>query len=483
MLTMKQDVDREVLRRLPLAEATLQVWAWLADDQHLDDIFQRLRGRQYTKDISFPLVVRLIADALTQHHGSGRQSFSRGQAEGILDNSQQAVYGKLAHMALPLSEAFLAEGTQRLLPLLPDDRAEHIPCSLRRFDIYIVDGKVIKRVAKLLKPLRGQKGGLLGGKALVALHLQSRLAVAMASTTDGEVNDAKLIPALLPQMAHLLLRERLAVLDSQFCDLTQTRKLLDQGDHFVVRAHPKVHFHPDAHAVHASNPKQGQGVDSRGRSWTQDWGWLGVPHGKNSLYVRRVTLSRTGDTSVIIYSDLLDPEEFPAEDLLTLYLARWGIERVFQQITEVFDLRSLIGTTPRGTIFQLSFCLLLYNVIQVVRAQVASGAALAVEVISTELLYEDVRRQLISLSEVVGLTQAAELLSQPLGVPLTAGLVRERLASLLVGVWTERWRKAVNKKPRPHLHKEKTRDHASVQRILQEQRQQQKAPGKVVVSP
>jgi hypothetical protein len=482
MLTMRQDVDREVLRRLPLAEATLQVWAWLVDDHHLNDIFQRLRGRQYTKDIPFPLVVRLIADALTQHHGSGRQSFARGQEQGLLDNSRQAVYGKLAHMALPLSEAFLAEGTQRLLPLLPDDQTDHIPGSLQRFDIYIVDGKVIKRVAKLLKPLRGQKGGLLGGKALVALHLQSRLAVAMASTTDGEVNDAKLIPALLPQMVQLLPRERLAVLDSQFCDLTQPRKLLDQGDHFVVRAHPKVHFHPDADAIHASHPEQGQGVDDRGRSWTQDWGWLGVPHDKHSLYVRRVTLSRTGDTTVVIYSDLLDPEEFPAGDLLALYLARWGIERVFQQITEVFDLRSLIGTTPQGTIFQLSFCLLLYNVIQVVRAQVASGAALPVEVISTELLYEDVRRQLISLSEVVGLTQAVALLSQPVGVPLTAGLVRARLAALLGDVWTERWRKAVNKKPRPHQTKGNTRDHTSVQRILEERRQQQ-TPSKVVVPP
>ncbi len=479
---MRQDVDRDVLSRLPLAEATLQVWAWLADDQHLEDLFQRLRGRQYTKDLSFPLVVRLIADALTQHHGSGRQSFARGQEEGLLDNSKQAVYGKLAHVALPLSEAFLAEGTQRLLPLLPDGTPDHIPSSLRCFDIYLVDGKVVKRVAKLLKPLRGQKGGLLGGKALVALHLQSRLAVAMASSADGEVNDAKLIPALLPQMLQVLPRERLAVLDSQFCDLTQTRKLVDQGDHFVVRAHPKVHFHPDTAAVHASSPSAGQGVDSRGRAWTQDWGWLGVPHGKHSLYVRRITLSRPGDSAVILYSDLLEPQEFPAEDLLASYLARWGIERVFQQITEVFDLRSLIGTTPQGTIFQLSFCLLLYNVIQVVRAQVASGAELPVEVISTELLYEDVRRQLISLSEVVGLTQAAALLSPPVTVPLTAGLVRERLAVLLADVWTERWRKAVNKKPRPHPPKGNTRDHTSVQRILQEQRQQ-KAPHKVVYLP
>jgi len=477
--------DREVLTRLPLAEATLLLWAWVADDQALDDLFQRHRGRQYTKDISFSTVVQLTADALLQYHGSGRQSFQRGREQGILDRSPQAVYGKLAHVALPLSEAFLAEGTQRLRQVLPDPpRAEtSIPDRLRGFAIYLVDGKVIQRVSKLLKPLRGQKGGLLGGKALVALHLQSRLAVTMASTADGEVNDAKLIPALLPQVAQALPGPRLAVLDSQFCDLTQTAALLAQGDHFVVRAHPKVHFHADAAAVQAHSPDTHHGVDSRGRTWTQDWGWLGVPHGPQSLYVRRLQLARPGDSTIVIYTDLLDPLTIPAADLLTIYLARWGIERVFQQITEVFDLRSLIGTTPEGTLFQLSFCLLLYNLIQVVRTHVAHAEQLPVETISTELLYEDVQRQLTALAEVVGLTRAAELLALPVGVSLSARVVRERLTLLLADVWTERWRKSVNQKARKHLPKTRTREHTSVQRALEEYRQLQQKPRGVANSP
>jgi hypothetical protein len=480
---MSEYVDREVLTRLPLAEAALQLWGCVADERHLDDLFQRLRGRQYTRELTFATVVNLIADALLQYQGSGRQSFARGQEDGRLDTSCQAVYGKLAHLAPPLSEAFLAEGTQRLRLLLPDDaRDTAIPPSLRCLDIYLVDGKVVKRVAKLLKPLRGQKGGLLGGKALVALHLQSRLALCMASTPDGEVNDAKLIPALLPQTAQALPGPRLAVLDSQFCDLTQTAALLAQGDHFVVRAHPKVHFHPDNAATHASNPDLHSGLDGRGRTWTQDWGWLGVPHGKKSVYVRRVLLQRVGDSPLVIYTDLLDPDVFPAEGLLTIYLARWGIERVFQQITEVFDLRSLIGTTPEGTLFQLSFCLLLYNMIQVVRSHVAAAAHLPVEAISTELLYADVQRQLASLAEVVGLVRAAELLALPGCVSLSSAVLRERLANLLANVWTERWRKSVNKRPRKHPAKGQARAHTSVQRALEKHRQHQQTP-QVVDSP
>ncbi len=198
-----------------------------------------------------------------------------------------------------------------------------------------------------------------------------------------------MIPALLPQMKSVLPGPRLAILDSQFCDLTQTARLRARDDHFVVRAHPKVHFHLDAKAEHAKDLTLHRGVDERGRNWSQDWGWLGTPGGKKSQYVRRITLQRSGESPIVIYSSLLDPLEFPATDLLTIYLTRWGIERVFQQITEVFDLRSLIGTTPQGTVFQLSFCLLLYNMIQVVRTHVAY-AGRPVETLSTELLYEDV---------------------------------------------------------------------------------------------
>jgi len=50
-----------------------------------------------------------------------------------------------------------------------------------------------------------------------------------------------------------------------------------------------------------------------------------------------------------------------------------AIERLFQRVTEVFDLRHLIGSTPQATVFQAAFCLLLSNVIQTVRGYVAES--------------------------------------------------------------------------------------------------------------
>jgi hypothetical protein len=184
----------------------------------------------------------------------------------------------------------------------------------------------------------------------------------MATHADGETNEAKLVPALLPQVREHISGKRLWVADRQFCDLPQPAAFVQADDHFLVRYPPKTPFCPAP-----ARPGQ-RGQDAQGRVWEQDWGWLGRKQTKQRRYVRRLTLYRPGEETVILLTDLLDATRFPATELLELYLARWSIERVFQQITEVFHLQSLIGTTPQGTVFQFAFCGLLYNMVQVVRA-------------------------------------------------------------------------------------------------------------------
>jgi hypothetical protein len=115
---------------------------------------------------------------------------------------------------------------------------------------------------------------------------------------------------------------------------------------------------------------------------------------------------------------------------------------VFHQITEVFHLQPLIGTTPQGTVFPCAFCLLLYNLVQVVRAYVATAQARPVEPLSTELLFDDVHRQLVAVTELV---PAAQLEPLFVSVP-SAEALRERLTLLLACVWTPRWLKAPAKK-------------------------------------
>ena len=70
---------KEVAKRLPLAEAALRLLAFVCQEDFLNEIFERYRGRSYEKIISFALLVQLIADALLEHDGSGHKSFQRAE--------------------------------------------------------------------------------------------------------------------------------------------------------------------------------------------------------------------------------------------------------------------------------------------------------------------------------------------------------------------------------------------------------------------
>jgi Transposase DDE domain len=419
-----------------LAEAVLSLWRWVAAPLFLLSVFARHRELGYEKEISFGVLVQLIAAALLEHQGSGKKSFARGREQGLLTASVQAVYQKLSRIPLGLSEAWLAESTARLRPVHPEAAGVPVSPALGDWEVSIVDGKAIKRVAKRLKPLRGRKGGVLGGKALVALELRSGVVVAMATHADGEANEAKLVPALLPQVREQVSGRRLWVADRQFCDLTQPAAVATGEEHFLVRYHPKTPLCPDP-----TQPAQ-RGVDGHGRVWEQDWGWLGSEQAKRRRFVRRLMLHRPGEETIILITDLLDAVQVPATDLLDLYLARWSIERVFQQITEVFHLQTLIGTTPQGTVFQFAFCVLLYNMVQIVRAYVATAQTRPVPTISTELLFDDVHRQLVAFTELVPAGQVEPL------VPVlpTEEALRAQLTRLLATTWTNRWLKQPTKK-------------------------------------
>ena len=77
-------LDGELLARMPLAEAVLLVWRYIADEEQLQAVFEAHRGRCYEDIIRFSVMVQLIADALLEHEGSGNQSFSRARESGAL---------------------------------------------------------------------------------------------------------------------------------------------------------------------------------------------------------------------------------------------------------------------------------------------------------------------------------------------------------------------------------------------------------------
>jgi Transposase DDE domain len=458
-------LPRQVLDRLPLAEAALWLWSYCLSPDFLDGVFARHRGRSFEQVLTFPTFLDLIADALLQHGGKARPALLRARRDGALPTQPRAFYCKLAAVPLLLSSGLLEEATARAQDLLPPGfTAVALPASLAGLTVVVLDGKKIKEAAKRLLPVRGTPGKVYGGKLLAALVPARGLVVALAADPDGEANDCRLVPQLLPRARARIAGPRLWVADRQFCGFEQIARFAEHGDHYLIRQTKKVQFHADpARAART-------GTDSHGRTVIEQWGRLGAATQPRRPYVRRITLVRPGEEEIVLVTDLLEAATYPADDLLAAYLARWGIERVFQQVTEVFALRQLIGSTPQATVFQGAFCILLYNLIQVVRAQAAAGrpAPCPVESLSSEQIFTDLQRQLIALTELVPAAAVAALFPERVGREDVTG----RLGGLLARAWQPYWIKAVNQRPRPKVAPVKQSGaHTSVHKILEAYRQ------------
>lgn len=472
--------DAQLLARLPLAQGMIELFDHVLDDALCGDVFDAHRGRCYEDALTFATLVRVIRDALVLHGGSANRAIGDAVDAGRLGAAPSGVYRKLGNLPPALSQALLRRGTARLAPLAADGAARVLAACFDGLDVIVIDGKQLKKAAKRLLSTRAySSGSLLGAKLLVALSLRSGLAVAANASEDGERNDVPLVGGLLEQMQMLraaaaaaAARPFLFVADRQFADLNLPELFTRGGDHFLLRCQKSLTFEPDPSRAEQC------GVDEAGRAFTQAWGWIGSTEDKRQRvrrrYVRRITLSRAdeNDDDVVLITDLLDESAYPAADLLGLYRLRWTIEQAFQQVTEVFALAKLIGSSPRGIIFQGALCLLIYNMTLTIKGYVAGAGQKQASEVSTENLFYDLSRELIAWSVLGGGgddgSSSGGTPSLPPPAPREAAAMRQRLQALLGGRWNRRWLKKADKRPRKRREKKPLPGgHASVWKLMQ----------------
>ena len=112
-----------------------------------------------------------------------------------------------------------------------------------------------------------------------------------------------------------------------------------------------------------------------------------------------------------------------------------------------------------------SFCLFLYNLLQVTRGYIAEAQRRKPDTISSEMVFYDVHRQLVSLTELA----EREAVIEYFQTPCTTDELIEHVQALLADVWHDRWIKSPKKKKTP---KKKSTTvikggHTSLYRIIQ----------------
>lgn len=431
----------DLLERLPLAHAALALFRYALDPAALAQLFDRHRGRSYEDVVTFPHLVGWLFDALTDV-GSGRQAH-RARDRAAAPGCDQAFYAKLGRLPVSLSVGFLRDTTARLAELFPVVVRHPIPASLRRFEVLLLDGKALKRVAKRLASTRGTPGQLLGGKLLVAYRPRDGQVIDMAVNLDGEGNEAALVPALAGRLRDRPGTVTLFVADRQFSSLAAFAEFAGETSHFVVRHAKTLTFAADP-ARPATTHRDGDG-----RAVTEEWGWVGKGKPADRRAVRRVSVTRPGDDPLVVLTDLRDGDAVPALDVLAVYRMRWAIESTFRDVTEVFALGRFVGSTAEATVFQASLCFVLSNVQAVLHGFLAADRACGLDDLSVRQIRRDWHRQLIALKELTAPADVAAAVRPA----ATADALRAALVRLLNGVWRTGWAKARNKTARTHAAK------------------------------
>src|SRR3954462_13011975 len=224
------------LTRLPLADAVWRLLHFAMDDGWLEDLWARNRGRCYEHQLKFSTLTHLVEEALLEHGGSGNQAFSRAKEAAVLPVSVTSAYEKFGNVPLAVSEGLLEEGSRRMAAALPEAPAvDPLPDCWAALEVFGADGKAIKHVHRLLKPLRGLQAGILGARASVGLDLRTGLAVAMVGHLDGEAGEGDLTDALLRTLARTAgQRPWAVVLDRLYCNLSFPQQVLKVGGHFLI---------------------------------------------------------------------------------------------------------------------------------------------------------------------------------------------------------------------------------------------------------
>jgi hypothetical protein len=452
---------RDVVQKIVFGDAVMRLLRYVINDVTLPEVLASHVSKSHPQLIDFPHLTQLLCDTLLSHDGSLNHALQTWERDKQTLASRQAYYGKLRRMPLEASRAFFLHATSQLRGMHAEKLKSSIllPACFDKLGIRILDGKELKRIAKRLLATQGSPGKLLGGMLLVGWDPRSQLVDMVAMSPDGHANECSLVESCMDTLRGSTQRH-LLVLDQQFGDVTQPARIADAGHDYLIRHHPKTHFHPDLQVPEKVTH------DAAGRTIRDRVGTLGS--GPQALRVRHLTVERPDEEPVRWFTSLMDQETYSAVDLLELYRYRWDIEDLFREVTTTFGLKKFVGSTPEAVIFQSMLCLLLANIVYLVQGYVAASRQLTCREISTKNLMREVRRDLTSLFHLVSVPVIEKLIPRE----LDAAKLREWLTKRLAGGWKDLLVKAVENKPRTKRTKLKEPGaHRSVQRLIDKHRE------------
>src|SRR5512142_942852 len=384
----------------------------------LDALFERTADKQYTRELLFSTVVDLMSLVVCGTHPHIKAAF-QAQVERI-PVTLKSVYEKLqqieTHTAAELVR-FVAGRCEPLIRELNGARQEWLP----GYRIKIIDGNHLAGTQRRLKETRGQSAAPLPGLSLVVLDPQLMLAVDVLPCEDGHAQERTLLGPVLERLEE----HDLAIADRNFCTTDFLTGLAIGQASFVIRRHAKLP------------------LEARG-------GW-GVEVETPTGWVTERPV-----------------EVADAAQIAALYLRRWTVEGMFQELTQNLGCEVNTLCYPKAALFAFCVALMAYNVLAVTKA--ALRAVHGEERVEKEVsgYYLALELAGVYLGMMIAIPAEYWVCFQSLSVAEMAGILRELAAKMQLVRYKKHPRPP--KKAPPKRVSDKKLPHVSTARLLKERK-------------
>ena len=188
------DVFERFAQDSPLSVMAQGVMENALSPQVVDQLFEDVAERQYTRKLLFSSVVDLMSLVVCRIRPAIYAAY-QGPPE-VIEASLKAVYDKLDRIEPGLSAALVRTTAARLAPVI-DAMEGGRPALLPGYRVKILDGNHLAGTEHRIKELRTIRAGALPGQALVVLDPRLMLVTDVVLCEDGHAQERSLLDQVL----------------------------------------------------------------------------------------------------------------------------------------------------------------------------------------------------------------------------------------------------------------------------------------------
>lgn len=353
-------VFQRFVEKTPITLMARAVVERVFDPDKLDHWFEQARQQQYTRELLFSSVFNLMSLVAFKVFPSLHAAYQvQAEAEEV-SVSVIAVYSKVKGVEPATSRAIVRETAVELSEAIVKLKGARRPL-LPGYRVKILDGNCIEASEHRLKVLRKTSAGALPGKSLVVYDPSLDLATDVFPCEDGHAQERSLLSNVLETVQ----ASDVWIGDRNFCVREFLEGIENRKARFIVRHHGQLSFTPVGREVRIGAIASGMVFEQ----WVEIAGFFdgSKPRRYRRIRVQLKKATRDGDRDLYLLTDL-SRSAASAKVVADLYLHRWSIEKLFQQLEA--HLNSEVTTLGYPKAALLAFCIAVaaYNALAVIKA-------------------------------------------------------------------------------------------------------------------